>query len=212
MKAKDGTLIWIRPVQLADVDDIFEYASTEKVGPMAGWTPHKDKDETKRIVESWLIDGEINFKPSDKEYVYVIVYDKDESFKTGGGKVIGTIGITIDDKQRQYDNPIVKELYTKYNRIAQIGFVLSEGYWGLGIATEVMKRQIQYLLEEDIVDVVVGCCYDSNIGSAKAQEKAGLKVVGSFTRDKAWYNTDCKTMTVRALSQQEWFEANKYKG
>lgn len=211
VKAKDGTLIWLRPVKLDDVDDIFEYASTDKVGPMAGWTPHKDKEETTRIVESWLIEGDINFSPSDKEIVYAIVYDKDGSYKNGG-KVIGTIGITIGDKSRKYDNPIVKQLYTKHKRIAQLGIVLSEDYWGLGIATEVLKHEIRYLLEEDIVDVVVGCCYDANMGSAKAQEKAGLKVVGNFTRDKAWYNTDCKTMTVRALTQQEWFDENNYKG
>jgi len=31
----------LRKVELKDVEDMFEYAKDEMVGPMAGWEPHK---------------------------------------------------------------------------------------------------------------------------------------------------------------------------
>lgn len=33
-----------------DLDDFFEYACVDGVGQMAGWAPHKDKQESKK---SW---------------------------------------------------------------------------------------------------------------------------------------------------------------
>jgi len=212
MKAIDGVLIWLRPVKLSDVDDIYEYAKTPNVGPMAGWSPHKNKKETEEIVKSWIIDGDINLSPSDKEIVYAIIYDKDGNYGYGGkGKVIGTFGLTISNKPKNMRNHYVQQLLDDGKRVAQYGIVISEDYWGLGIATEVLKYENQYLLENDIVDVVVANCYEANIGSAKAQEKSGLKYIGSFEVDKAWWNTDCKTMQCRILTQQEWFDKNNYK-
>jgi len=213
MKSKDGSLIWLRPVKLEDVDDIYEYAKSDKVGPMAGWPPHDSREVTEKIVKSWIIDGDINLNPSDKEVVYVIIYDKVGDYgHSGNGKVIGTFGLTISNKPKNIKNHYVQKLLDEGNRVAEFGVVISEDYWGLGIATEVLKQKTKYLLEEDIVDVVVANCYEANIGGARAQDKAGFIHVGDFNVDKPWYNTDCKTMQCRILTQQDWFDKNNYKG
>ena len=212
MKSKDGVRIWLRPVKLTDVDDIYEYAKSDKVGPMAGWLPHKSIEETEAIVKGWIIDGPINLNPSDKEIVYAIVYDKDNEFKSGGGKVVGTFGLTISNKPKNMRNHYVQKLLDEGKRVGQYGIVISEDYWGLGIATEVLKYENEYLFENNIVDIVVANCYEENIGSAKAQEKAGLNYIGYYEVDKPWWNTNCTTMQCRSLTQQEWFDKNNYKG
>ena len=40
----------VRPIELNDVDDMYSYACRNNVGPNAGWTPHKSKEETKIII------------------------------------------------------------------------------------------------------------------------------------------------------------------
>ena len=44
----------LRPWTLDDVADMYEYAKVEGVGIWAGWLPHKDKEESRRIVESFI--------------------------------------------------------------------------------------------------------------------------------------------------------------
>ena len=44
----------LRPWTLDDVDDMYEYAKVEGVGIWAGWLPHKDREESKNIVESFI--------------------------------------------------------------------------------------------------------------------------------------------------------------
>ncbi len=63
----------LRPWTLDDVDDLYAYASVEGVGEWAGWLPHKSKDESRKIVESFI----------RHKKVFAIEYQ---------GKVIGTLG------------------------------------------------------------------------------------------------------------------------
>ena len=44
----------LRPWRSADLDDMFAYASVDGVGQMAGWKPHKNKDETRIILQSFI--------------------------------------------------------------------------------------------------------------------------------------------------------------
>ena len=41
----------LRPFQIGDLDDFFEYASVDGVGQMAGWLPHKNKEESLKILK-----------------------------------------------------------------------------------------------------------------------------------------------------------------
>ena len=36
----------LRPWRPTDLEDLFAYASVDGVGQMAGWCPHKDKEES----------------------------------------------------------------------------------------------------------------------------------------------------------------------
>ena len=44
----------IRPLSVLDADDMFEYAKTPHVGPMAGWPPHISIVETISIIKSMI--------------------------------------------------------------------------------------------------------------------------------------------------------------
>ena len=40
----------LRPWKESDVDDLFEYASVDGVGQMAGWKPHQTIEESKSLI------------------------------------------------------------------------------------------------------------------------------------------------------------------
>ncbi len=42
----------MRPLQIDDLDDIFNYSCTPNVGPNAGWKPHESKEETLEIMNA----------------------------------------------------------------------------------------------------------------------------------------------------------------
>ena len=52
----------LRPWRESDLEDFYAYAKVDGVGQMAGWTPHKNIEESRTIlkgfmVESYLEDG-----------------------------------------------------------------------------------------------------------------------------------------------------------
>ena len=44
----------LRPWKMTDLDDFYEYASVDGVGEMAGWLPHKNKEESRQILEIFI--------------------------------------------------------------------------------------------------------------------------------------------------------------
>ena len=74
------TRLVLRPLSITDVNDIYEYAVDDEIGPSAGWTPHKTIEETTRIVEFMLTEGD----------VYAITL-------RDTGKLIGTLGLHKKD-------------------------------------------------------------------------------------------------------------------
>ena len=138
----------LRPWKESDVDDFFEYASIDGVGQMAGWAPHKDKQESLKIINMFI----------DKKKTFAIEY---------GGKVIGSLGI------EKYNEESCPELQNY--RARELGFVVSKDYWGQGIAPEATKRVIQYLFEELDVQIILCGYYTFNSQSKRVQEKCGFE-------------------------------------
>ena len=102
----------LRPWKETDLEDFYEYASVDGVGQMAGWTPHKDIEESQTILGRF-----INGKKT-----FAIEYS---------GKVIGSLGIEM------YNENNFPELSMLQGR--SIGYVLAKPYWGQGIMPEAVK-------------------------------------------------------------------------
>ena len=117
----------LRPWQVDDLADLFAYASVDGVGQMAGWTPHKDMEESRTIL-SHFISG---------KHIFALVYQ---------GKVIGSLGIEC------YNEAVYPELASLQGR--EIGYVLSKDYWGSGLMPEAVGAAIQYLFESVTLDFI----------------------------------------------------------
>ena len=89
----------LRPWLFTDLDNLYEYSKDERVGPMAGWEPHANKNEAIKALEQYIT----------QEYHWAIVLKTEN-------KVIGAIKLNPDNNRGKY--------YAK-----AISFVLSPIYW-----------------------------------------------------------------------------------
>lgn len=117
----------------SDLDNVYEYAKVEGVGEMAGWPSHKNKEESKKILEEILI------KSND-----LAIYLKDEK------KVIGSIG--FKDVRKEYEKIAGKGI--------EIGYVLSKDYWGKSLMSEGLRAVIKNLFNS--YDYLSAGCFLKN--------------------------------------------------
>ena len=144
----------LRPWRESDLDDFFEYASVDGVGQMAGWSPHKSKDESRAILEKFIA-GKKTF-----------ALEKD-------GKVVGSLGI---EKYREAKCPGFEN-----KKCRELGFVLAKSCWGQGLMPEAVREVVRYLFEDVGLDVIFCGHFLRNTRSARVQQKCGFRHYTSST-------------------------------
>ena len=165
----------LRPWRNEDLEDFYEYASVDGVGQMAGWAPHKNREESQMIMTSF-----INGKKT-----FALEYQ---------GKVIGSLGI------ERYREEVFPELENV--RCREIGYVLSKDYWGRGLMPEAVKEVIRYLFEEVGLDVILCGHFTTNNQSHRVQMKCGFHHY-SFGKYKTRMG-DIVDEETNILTREEW--------
>ncbi len=141
----------LRKVSLGDVRDIYAYGSNKEVSKYVTWETHQSLDETLAFVEYIISRYESNYlAPWAIEW-------KDQQ------RMIGTIDFVSWDTQQH---------------IAEIGYVISQDYWGKGIVTEAVKEVIKFGFNRMDLERIQAKCLVENIGSARVMEKAGMMFEG----------------------------------
>lgn len=140
----------LRPWKESDLEDLFEYASVDGVGQMAGWPPHKSIEESHKRLDRFI---------SNKK-TFALEYQ---------GKVIGSCGL-VDYNEEHYP-----ELALLKGR--EIGYVLSKDYWGRGFMAEAVKVVIKYLFELENLDFIIAGHFEKNQQSARVIQKCGFEYI-----------------------------------
>ncbi len=131
-----------------DVPALYAYAKDERVGPQAGWRPHKSLSESKDIVKMFIDNGD----------VYAIEWCET-------GEVIGSIGL----HQRKIDEASGGLDY-------ELGYVLNPDYWGRGIMVEAAKACMASLKAQGVEHL--WCAhFDFNANSKRVIEKLGFEYI-----------------------------------
>ena len=141
--------IKLRHWKESDANDLYEAAKNPNIGLNAGWTPHKDINESKEIIKTIF----------NNDSVYAIELKKNE-------KVIGCIGYLTNDKSN------LKNL--KENEV-EIGYWISEDYWNKGICTEALKLLIKYCFDIKKYNIIWGTYFLDNLASGRVMEKCGFQ-------------------------------------
>jgi RimJ/RimL family protein N-acetyltransferase len=59
----------------------------------------------------------------------------------------------------------------------EVGFSVVKGWQGRGLATEALKKVLDYLTENEGIPCVTAWCAAENFGSRRVLERAGMKLV-----------------------------------
>lgn len=149
----------LRAFEQADLDDLYEYASVEGVGEMAGWEHHADKEITQNILNGFI--------KEDKTFALV---------NKENGKVIGSLGVEFYGSENA-----LMEFSHYYGR--ETGYVLSKEYWGRGLMPEAVSAVIDYLFNALNYDFLLCGYFNFNRQSKRVQEKCGFKPYRKLTFD-----------------------------
>lgn len=180
----------LRDFVMEDLADFNAYCANENVGINAGWTAHKNIEESKSILERFISEG----------HTYAIV-------PKGQNKVVGSVGI----EQR---NNILTMLLAERGYVGknvEIGYALAYECWGKGYMTEAVKAVVKYAFEDKKVDYVVVGHFPENERSRRVIEKCGFTFV--LSRIKAYERTDGVMMDeqVYCMTRQQYFALEEKK-
>ncbi len=141
----------LRPWLESYLDDLYEYASVEGVGEMAGWPHHKSIEESRNILHLFI---------ADKNVLAVV-------FKENN-KVIGSLGLHYSwaNEEHEYKNLKIKE----------IGYVLSKDYWGMGLMPEAVSAVIKFCFDKLNLNALTVGHFVENMQSRRVIEKCGFKI------------------------------------
>ncbi|MBR1759031.1 MAG: GNAT family N-acetyltransferase [Lachnospiraceae bacterium] len=170
----------LRPFRQSDLDDLYEYASVDGVGQMAGWKPHESREEPQQILNMFI----------DEKKTFALEYQ---------GKVIGSLGIEC---YREDHFPEMKE-----KRAREIGYAISKDYWGRGLTPEAVREVIRYLFEEMHLDVIFCGHFVWNTQSKRVQEKCGFT---PYARDQFTTRMGTtEEEAVNLLTREAWLAASE---
>lgn len=171
----------LRPFMERDLKDLYDYASVEGVGEMAGWCHHSSIKESQRILKMFI-----------EEKKTFALYAKETK------QVIGSLGLET------YDEKYFKEFETQ--RGVELGYVLSKKFWGKGLMLEAVRTVIQYLFEEQELDFITCSHFITNSQSKRVIEKSGFQ----FMCEGEYEGATGKFKTLEYVIRKEEYQNGKF--
>ena len=147
----------LRRYRMEDAELLHQYFGIdEKMYEFSGWNPYATPEMAKASVREF-----IESYDNPAFYGWAIELKKDSDYVFAG-----TVGA--------YD-------YDPEAGTAEVGLSVRRDLWGRGIAGESLKAVIEYLTCQEKIPCIKAWCAASNIGSKKAMEKAGMRLVSTET-------------------------------
>ncbi len=174
MKSLETKRLILRPFQESDDVDLYEYAKNPNIGPHAGWPPHSSIEDSRRIIKTFIEEND----------VWALVLKEHN-------KVIGSVGLH-KDKLRTADG------------ILMLGYVLSEDYWGRGLAAEAAGAAVDYAFDELGILLLSVHHYPFNIQSRRVIEKCGFIYEGTLRHAAKLYDGTIYDLACYSLTKDEW--------
>ena len=130
-----------------DAESLFEYAKDPEVGPITGWPPHKNVEESKNVIRNVLNGAEC----------YAICRKENNI-------AIGSIELILNSHTDM----------TERDDECELGYWLGQPFWGRGYMPEAASALIRHGFE-DLGMTPIWCgYYDGNRKSKRVQEKLGF--------------------------------------
>lgn len=173
----------LRPFQESDAPALFTYAKDDRIGPIAGWPPHKSESESLGIIQTIFSGREI----------YAV------TLKENPNHVIGMVGLLIgqDSNFKIADNE------------AELAYWIGVPYWGKGLIPEASKALIEHAFTTLEMPALWCGFYENNEQSFRAQEKCGFEIVRTEDAQYNQFTDEYRREHISYLSQEKWRENQK---
>ncbi|WP_245807668.1 GNAT family N-acetyltransferase [Halobacillus massiliensis] len=145
----------LRKISKSDVNDMYAYGSNPLVSEYVTWETHTCQEDTEGFIDL-ILEGYLN-----KEKALWAMELK------ANGKMAGTIDFVSIDKK---------------HRSGELGYVLSDKFWGQGLTTEASRKVIEFGITELGLERIQARCLAENIGSQRVMEKAGMTFEGTLRK------------------------------
>ncbi|MBQ8151337.1 MAG: GNAT family N-acetyltransferase [Firmicutes bacterium] len=159
-----------------DASDLYEYAKDPRVGPYAGWEPHKSLSESRFVIDEVYL-SRMNWAIMLKE----------------SGKVVGNIGLDED--------PIRRKINSR-----ELGYSLSPQYWGQGIVPEAVRLVLDYVFRIMELECITVRVETYNEKSRRVAEKCGFTFEGVLRHSYRRYDREISDLACYSMLAGDYYE------
>lgn len=167
----------LRPWEQGDAEDLYRYASSPDVGPVAGWPVHTSVENSREIIRDVLSAPE----------TYAVVLRRT-------GRPVGSVGLMLgpasnigipDDE-------------------GEVGYWIGVPFWGQGLIPEAIRALMRYaFLELGLKRLWCGH-FDGNERSKRAQEKCGFSYHHTAENVSCQIDGLLRTEHLACITRKEW--------
>jgi len=166
----------LRKIEVTDANTMFHnWANDAEVSRYMRWTPHKDVEETKTVIQEWF-DGYCK----ESTYHWGICLDTDI--------MIGSVGVII---------------IAEYDFKGEIGYCIGRKWWGQGYTSEAVGAVIDYMFKKTDIERIEAYHSVENPSSGKVMIKAGMHREG-FARHKYRNRDGFQDCDLYGIVREEW--------
>ncbi len=165
----------------SDAESLFEYAKNPDVGPIAGWPPHKSKEESLSVIQN-VLNGKECYAICEK----------------GNNKAIGSIELKLNGFTDMTDRDDECEL----------GYWLGKPFWGKGYMTEAARELLRHGFEELKMNKIWCGYYDGNLKSKRVQEKVGFVYHHTCENVPVPLMNEIRVGHTNVMTREHWKEIN----
>ena len=166
----------------ADADSLYEYAKDPAVGPIAGWPPHKSKEESLDVIRNRFNGAEC----------YAIC-------EKGSDKAIGAIEL----KLKGYTD------MTDRDDECELSYWLGKPFWGRGFMPEA-ARELLCRVFDNLGMTAVWCgYYDGNEKSKRVQEKLGFQYHHTCKNVPVPLMNEFRIGHTNVMTKEQWEKLNR---
>lgn len=172
----------LRTWQDSDAESLYEYAKDPDVGPIAGWQPHKSKEESLYTIQN-ILNGSECYAICEKE----------------NGKAIGCIELRLNGQTDMTDKDDECEL----------GYWLGKPFWGRGYMPEAANEILRHAFEDMGMTKVWCGYYDGNTKSKRVQEKLGFSYNHTCDKVSVPLMNEIRVGHTNVMTKENWLSIRR---
>ena len=205
-----------------DARDLFAYASTPNVGPLAGWKPHESVAESKmRIKKLFIPNGiwKITLKEGavlagssgeGSDQVDVSFAESEDVKDRGDSKAVKNADRHKPKRNESIAGRAIGSIGFEADprrpeiKARELGYSLAEDYWGMGLMTEAGRAVIDYGFSVMGLRVISIETAPDNLRSQRVIEKLGFKYEGRLRDSYLTIDEKVRDTLVYSILRSEW--------